>query len=102
MVDAPDWFKAPMLCKTTLREELDNHKKWEGYIAEPKHDGTRCLAVRHAGEDVRLYSRSGQDYTDHVPALVAPLNTFMVEGSTLDGELAVLSRTVTVLEDRFP
>ncbi|TXH11017.1 MAG: hypothetical protein E6R04_03480 [Spirochaetes bacterium] len=104
MVNAPDWFLAPMLCKTTQRETLDTHGKWDGYIAEPKHDGTRCLAVRFAGESVRLFSRSGQDYTDHVPHLVNELNAWMPsdEDAIVDGELAIISDTFDLGGKRVP
>jgi DNA ligase-1 len=89
-----------MLCKTTLRENLDDDS-WVGYVAEPKHDGTRCLAIRR-GDNVRLYSRSGQDYTEHVPHLVDELTELMPRWSILDGELAVLSGHFQVGRKRVP
>lgn len=101
MVDAPDGFEAPMLCKTVQREDLDDPKKWSEYIAEPKHDGVRCLAKRLAGE-VRLYSRTGQDFTDHVPHLAEELNAYMPDGSVLDGELAILKSSVSVHDQEVP
>ena len=90
MVDAPAWFQAPMLCKTTQRDLLDDHSKWNGYVAEPKHDGARCLTVARDG-DVRLYSRSGQDFTDHVPHLAETLTKWVPDDSVVDGELAILT-----------
>lgn len=102
MVNAPSWFKPPMLCKTTQREELDVSGKWGSYIAEPKHDGTRCLAVHRAGEGVRLYSRSGQDYTDHVPHLITELTAWLPEDSVVDGELAIIKNTVTAQGQTVP
>jgi ATP-dependent DNA ligase len=102
MVEAPDWFEAPMLCKTTQRETLDIEGRWDGYVAEPKHDGTRCLVVNRAGEGVRLYSRSGQDYTEHVPHLVAELTGWLPEDSIIDGELAVIARTLYVGGESVP
>lgn len=94
-------FTAPMLCKSTQRETLDTHGKWDDYIAEPKHDGTRCLAIRGDG-DVELYTRTGHSYTDHVPHVVAALNGWMPKHSVIDGELAIIDSHITVGRKRVP
>lgn len=102
MVDAPAWWRDPMLCKTIQREELDNHGKWQGYTAEPKHDGARCLVVAGGG-DVRLYSRSGQDWTDHVHSdLLDDLRAWVPQDSVVDGELAIIERTFDLGTRRVP
>jgi len=91
---------APMLCKTSLRPHLDEHAKWEGYVAEPKHDGARCLAI--VSEDgVKLYSRSGGDFTDHVPHLTEALK-HLPTGTMLDGELAIVTHDVSVHGNTVP
>lgn len=96
-----DAFDAPMLCKSTQRETLDAAGKWSGYLAEPKHDGTRCLAIRgHGG--VQLYTRTGHSYTDHVPHIVAALDAWMPHHSVIDGELAIIDTTIDVGRKRVP
>lgn len=96
-----DDFDAPMLCKSTQRETLDAKGKWDGYLAEPKHDGTRCLAIRGA-EGVELYTRTGHSYTDHVPHIVEALNAWMPRHSVIDGELAIIDSHITIGRKRVP
>lgn len=92
-------FKFPMLCKTSLRESLDTGN-WEGYVAEPKHDGMRCIAV--VNEDgVKLYGRSGLEYTEHVPHLVQQLKD-LPYGTILDGELAIVSHKIEIYAKLVP
>src|SRR5262249_22757880 len=51
-----------------------------------KYDGVRILAER-AGQRVRLYGRSGQDFTGRYPEIVEALGTLPVERVVLDGEV---------------
>lgn len=96
MVTAPDWFAAPMLCKTKLRDDLDIVENWSEYVAEPKHDGWRCLVDTRDGSP-KLYSRTGQDLTDHVHIdLLAELSEWLPKDTIIDGELAIIDRTITV------
>lgn len=90
--------RAPMLCKTSLRSHLEEPGNWVGYVAEPKHDGARCVVVRDAS-GVQLYSRTGGVFTEHVPHLVSELS-FLPEGTVLDGELALITRSVVVHRKR--
>lgn len=78
----------PQLSK--LVEKLPTGAEW---VYEPKHDGYRCLAHRDNGV-VRLYSRSGQDWTNKYPYIVKVLTEKNWEG-WIDGELAVLSKDGT-------
>lgn len=94
-------FAAPMLCKTTDRTELGSGK-WKGYVAEPKHDGVRCLAIAHKDGTVKLYSRTGNEFTEHVPHLVDELSELMPAGSIFDGELAILHGHVNLGRRRVP
>lgn len=96
-----DDFDAPMLCKSTQRETLDIKGKWSDYLAEPKHDGTRCLAIR-GGNGVKLYTRTGHSYTEHVPHIVEALNEWMPHHSVIDGELAIIDSHVTIGRKRVP
>lgn len=99
---APDGFQSPMLCKTTQRENLDSHAAWTDHVAEPKHDGVRCLVTSDQDGTVRLYSRNGQEYTHHVPELVAELEQWLPKNSMVDGELAILNGSVEVMGKTVP
>jgi bifunctional non-homologous end joining protein LigD len=44
----------------------------EGWIFELKYDGFRMLAT-HQGDQARLISRRGTDYSDRFPELIAEL-----------------------------
>lgn len=103
MVDAPHWWRAPMLCKTAMREELDIRGKWDGYVAEPKHDGVRALIVTDAHGAVSAYSRSGQDYTRHLnDDLTESLRAWLPANTVADGELAIFTRTAEVMGRTVP
>ena len=57
----------------------------EGYVYEPKLDGTRCIAVKR-GTQVKLSNRRGDYYTERFPELVEAIS--QLEGDlTLDGEI---------------
>ncbi|RED38658.1 ATP-dependent DNA ligase [Rhodopseudomonas thermotolerans] len=55
---------------------------------EPKWDGFRCLLVRN-GDDVALWSKSGEDLTRYFPELVAAALKLKAERFVLDGEIVV-------------
>ena len=61
----------------------------EGWLVEPKLDGYRLLA-RIDGDDVRLFTRSGLDWTDKMPELVEALAQLDVGSAWLDGEIVVI------------
>lgn len=94
-------FVPPMLSKSIDRVDLDTDK-WEGFTAEPKHDGVRCLAIAHEDGTVKLYSRTGNEFTEHVPHLVFELSAWMPAGSVIDGELAILQGHINLGVRRVP
>ncbi|MES2820294.1 MAG: DNA ligase D [Pseudomonadota bacterium] len=55
---------------------------------EIKFDGYRLL-TRIRGEDVRLFTRTGQDWTARMPELVQALADLGLESAWLDGEILV-------------
>ena len=59
-----------------------------GWLYEVKHDGYRMLARFGAGE-VRLFTRSGNDWTGKLPHLVNSLKKTKLRESWLDGEIVV-------------
>lgn len=61
-------------------------------VLEPKLDGWRLLA--HVTEDgARLYTRSGNDKTSHLPHIVAELEANFPAGTWLDGEAVAITLT---------
>ena len=75
-------YIAPMLA--TLVTEPPKFGDW---VYEVKHDGYRMLA--RCGGGVRLFTRSGNDWTDKLPHLAAELEKLRLKGSWLDGEIVV-------------
>jgi bifunctional non-homologous end joining protein LigD len=59
-----------------------------GWIYEIKFDGYRVLA-RIAGDDVRLFTRRGNDWSERMPALVEAVRQLGLGSAWLDGEIVV-------------
>ena len=79
-------FIAPMLA--TLVTEPPRQGDW---VYEVKHDGYRMLARLEGGVNgaVRLFTRSGKDWTQELPHLAAALGRLALEDTWLDGEIVV-------------
>ena len=58
--------------------------KGEGWICEVKLDGYRFQVVKD-GDRVRLYSRSGAEYTDRLPRIVEAFAKLPARAAVLDG-----------------
>jgi ATP-dependent DNA ligase len=56
------------------------------WIHEIKHDG--YLIVRRDGENVRLYTRRGYDWSDRYPAIAKAAAKLRARSFTIDGEAA--------------
>src|SRR3954469_10286238 len=80
----PD-FVPPQL--TALATEAPEGSEW---AHELKWDGYRMHAGID-GQDVRLLTRTGLDWTHRYPAIVEALRALPVEQAYLDGELCALS-----------
>jgi bifunctional non-homologous end joining protein LigD len=76
-------FVAPMLA--TLVTEPPRSGDW---VYEVKHDGYRMLC-RISKEGIRLFTRTGREWTAKLPHLVAALRELGIEDSLLDGEIVV-------------
>ena len=59
------------------------------WIHEPKWDGFRFQIIKD-GAGVRLYSKSGAEYTDRLPGMVAAFASMPTESAILDGELVLI------------
>ena len=76
----PD-FREPQLA--TLVTAVPEGGDW---VFEMKYDGYRCLATI-AGDAVRLYTRTGKDWTTQFAAIVPPLGRLTKGTALIDGEL---------------
>lgn len=81
-------FISPMLASTTPEKKRATLSAETGYVLEPKHDGMRAIISKHNGE-VKIYSRVGLEYQEHLPALVSELAD-IPDNTVIDGELMVV------------
>ncbi len=79
-VALPD-FREPELA--TLVAEIPTGTDW---LFEMKYDGYRALAAI-AGDQVRLYTRNGNDWTEQFRTLVEPLSKLTGGSALIDGEI---------------
>ncbi|MGQ0654274.1 MAG: DNA ligase D [Betaproteobacteria bacterium] len=77
-------FVSPQLA--TLVSDPPARGSW---IYEVKHDGYRMLARLGRG-DAKLFTRTGKDWSDRLPHLVAALKKLKLRDTWLDGEIVVL------------
>jgi bifunctional non-homologous end joining protein LigD len=59
-----------------------------GWVHEIKHDGYRLL-VRREGDNVRLFTRRGYDWSDRYPSIAVTKTLLRARSFTLDGEAVV-------------
>jgi bifunctional non-homologous end joining protein LigD len=71
----------------TLADAVPKGTEW---VHEVKFDGYRTLTVIHNGE-VRMYSRSGLDWTHKYRALARLLQDVDVDSAVIDGEIVALN-----------
>jgi bifunctional non-homologous end joining protein LigD len=84
----PEWVP-PMLATLT-----DERFSREGWLFEPKWDGERCLAFRHAG-DLRLYSRNRKRLDARYPEITAAFRRQERDSFIADGEIVTFEDGVT-------
>jgi len=77
----PPKFRPPQLA--TLVDSVPAGNRW---MHEIKFDGYRAL-VAAAGGDVRVYTRSGKDWTDKFAPLVAAVAALDLPACLIDGEI---------------
>ena len=81
-------FIAPMLA-TLVAEPPPATKNAGEWVYEVKHDGYRMLAQFDAKGAVRIFTRSGNDWTGKLPSLASALEKLRLKQSWLDGEIVV-------------
>lgn len=72
------------LAKSSSLESLESGN-WSDYVMEPKYDGMR-VAIHKSGDEVVVYGRSWDEYTEHVPHLVEQIRQIDLD-IHLDGEV---------------
>lgn len=77
-------FRPPQ--KATL---VDSVPSGSGWIHEMKYDGYRCLLAVGGGA-AKVYTRSGLDWSDKFPEIVAAARELEVGSALLDGEIVAL------------
>ena len=60
-----------------------------GWLFEPKFDGYRLEVIKD-GRRVRLFSKSGAEYTDRLPGMVDAFIDMPVNSAIIDGELCFI------------
>jgi bifunctional non-homologous end joining protein LigD len=78
-------FREPQLA--TLATSVPERSDW---VFEMKYDGYRCLAAI-SGEKVRLFTRTGKDWTTQFQAIVPPLTRITKGTALIDGELCAFN-----------
>jgi bifunctional non-homologous end joining protein LigD len=80
-------FITPQLA-TLVTEPPRSSAATGSWVYEVKHDGYRMLA-RTAGDEVRLFTRSGNDWTGKLPHLARAVEKLGLKNTWLDGEIVV-------------
>lgn len=78
--------KTPDFRPLQLATLVDTVPSGADWLFEMKYDGYRCLASI-SGDSVRLFTRSGLDWTDKFGALVEPLQKLKIDSALIDGEI---------------
>ena len=62
------------------------------WLHEVKFDGFR-IQLHKAGDEVRLFSRNGKDFTDRFPSIAAAVRRLAAKDAVIDGELVSCDET---------
>ncbi len=96
----PPPFRAPQ--KATLVDHVPDGPAW---IHEMKYDGYRCL-LAIGGGDTKVHTRSGLDWSDKFPEIVAAARGLECDRALLDGEIVHLddkgSTSFSALQQAIP
>ena len=83
----------PAFISPQLASEASAPPVGEHWVHELKLDGYRMQAHIDKAGKVRLYTRSGLDWTHRMPSVARELGKLSVESAILDGEVVVLSES---------
>jgi bifunctional non-homologous end joining protein LigD len=82
--------KLPLALFPQLATLVDEAPAGDGWIYELKFDGYRIVA-RIDGDDVRLFTRNGNNWTVRLKALAGEVRQLGIASAWLDGEIVVLN-----------
>jgi bifunctional non-homologous end joining protein LigD len=83
--------RAPGFIAPQLATLVEGPPPGDDWLHEIKYDGYRVIASV-AGDQVRIYTRKGLNWTDRFRALVRPLAQLPCRSAVLDGEVGVADR----------
>jgi bifunctional non-homologous end joining protein LigD len=78
----------PLFLSPQLATLVDDPPEGDDWIYEVKYDGYRIVA-RIDGDDVKLFTRNGNDWTSRLRALAAEIAGLGLDSAWLDGEIVV-------------
>ena len=81
----------PLALFPQLAVLVDEPPRGEGWIYEVKFDGYRLLA-RIDGDDVRLFTRNGNDWSSRLKPLREEVRALGIASAWIDGEIVVMNR----------
>jgi bifunctional non-homologous end joining protein LigD len=81
--------KPPAFAPVALATLVDTLPQGEDWLFEMKFDGYRALAAA-SGDDVRIYTRNGKDWTDRFRAVARAIAALDLDRALLDGEIVAL------------
>ncbi|MCB8874423.1 DNA ligase D [Acidisoma silvae] len=82
--------KRPGFEEPQLATLVDDVPQEGGWVFEVKFDGYRT-EIAASGADVRAYTRSGLDWTERFPAVIAAVKSLDLDGVLMDGEIVVMA-----------
>ncbi|MEP6942095.1 MAG: DNA ligase D [Betaproteobacteria bacterium] len=80
----------PKTLSPELATLVDTIPKGDDWLHEIKYDGYR-MVCRVDGNDVRILSRNGKDWTAELPSIAEAVKRLKVKSAWVDGEVAVMS-----------
>jgi bifunctional non-homologous end joining protein LigD len=83
--------KRPGFVAPQLATLVETPPDGDGWLFEVKFDGYRT-EIAASGADVRAYTRSGLDWTDHFARVIAAVKSLDLDGVLMDGEVVALDR----------
>jgi bifunctional non-homologous end joining protein LigD len=82
----------PRFLPPELATLVEKPPEGEGWLHEIKYDGYRIIAAV-AGDQVRLYTRRGKDWTQRFRSPVEHLQKLRLTSALLDGEVVVMDKS---------
>jgi bifunctional non-homologous end joining protein LigD len=81
----------PSFVEPQLATLVEMPPEGDGWLFEVKFDGYRT-EIAASGADVRAYTRSGLDWTERFPNVIAAMKSLDLDGVLMDGEIVALDR----------